>query len=142
MWRPKRRAPAAHFADGGLSYITNETFVLQNRDNPQLGIQGDRGYEHFDAGGLQGSRRSHASEAGRGGGHRPDSRRSEVGNALATEVTRDREPLLTRLSSKRQRWPWKDRYRVGSTDMRSVLQQQMALYSSRSGLLRIRRTST
>jgi outer membrane protein TolC len=31
----------------------------------------------------------------------------------------------------------KTRYRVGSTDMRSVLQQQMALYSSRSGLLRV-----
>ena len=29
------------------------------------------------------------------------------------------------------------RYRIGSNDMRSVLQQQQALYSSRSALLRV-----
>src|SRR6185312_12501522 len=64
----------------------------------------------------------------------------EVEGALATEATlRDREPLLLDAIRRNDNALAleRTRYRIGSNDMRSVLQQQMALYSSRSALLRV-----
>jgi NodT family efflux transporter outer membrane factor (OMF) lipoprotein len=127
----------------GLSYITSETFVLQNRDNPQLGVGATLFATIFDAGGLQGqadARHAEQKQAAAVWAQTGLKAFGEVENALATEVTlHDREPLLSAAVQQNDNALAleKTRYRVGSTDMRSVLQQQMALYSSRSGLLRI-----
>jgi len=127
----------------GLSSITSETFVLQNRDNPQLGVGATLFATIFDAGGLQAqadARRAEQKQAAAVWAQTGLKAFDEVENALATEVTlRDREPLVSAAVQQNDNALAleKTRYRVGSTDMRSVLQQQMALYSSRSGLLRV-----
>jgi len=127
----------------GLSSITSETFVLQNRDNPQLGVGATLFATIFDAGGLQAqadARKAEQRQAAAVWAQTGLKAFGEVENALATEVTlRDREPLVTAAVQQNDNALGleKTRYRVGSTDMRSVLQQQMALYSSRSGLLRV-----
>jgi outer membrane protein TolC len=97
----------------------------------------------FDAGGLQAqadARKAQQKQAAAMWAQTGLKAFGEVENALATEVTlRDREPLLSEAVHQNDNALAleKTRYRVGSTDMRSVLQQQMALYSSRSGLLRV-----
>ena len=127
----------------GLSSITSETFVLQNRDNPQLGVGATLFATIFDAGGLQAqadARKAEQRQAAAVWAQTGLKAFGEVENALATEVTlRDREPLVTAAVQQNDNALGleKTRYRIGSTDMRSVLQQQMALYSSRSGLLRV-----
>jgi outer membrane protein TolC len=127
----------------GLSSITSETFVLQNRDNPQLGVGATLFATLFDAGGLEAqadARRAQQKEAAAVWAQTGLKAFGEVEGALASEATlRDREPLL--IAAVRQNDDAlaleKTRYRVGSNDMRSVLQQQLALYSSRSALLRV-----
>ena len=127
----------------GLTSITSETFVLQNRDNPQLGVGATLFATLFDAGGLKAqadARRAQQKQAAAVWAQTGLKAFGEVEGALATEATlRDREPLL--LAAVRQNDDAlgleRTRYRVGSNDMRSVLQQQMALYSSRSALLRV-----
>lgn len=97
----------------------------------------------FDAGGLEAqadARRAEQKQAAAVWAQTGLKAFGEVEDALATEATlRDREPLLT--AAVRQNDDAltleRTRYRVGSNDMRSVLQQQMALYSSRSALLRV-----
>lgn len=127
----------------GLSSITSETFVLQNRDNPQVGVGATLFATLFDAGGLEAqadARRAEQKQAAVVWAQTGLKAFGEVEGALATEATlRDREPLL--VAAVRQNDDAlkleTTRYRVGSNDMRSVLQQQMALYSSRSALLRV-----
>jgi len=127
----------------GLSWITSETFVLQDRDNPQLGVGATLFATIFDAGGLQAqadARRAEQRQAAAVWAQTGLKAFGEVENALATEVTLlDREPLLSAAVKQNDNALALEttRYRVGSADMRSVLQQQMALYSSRSGLLRV-----
>jgi NodT family efflux transporter outer membrane factor (OMF) lipoprotein len=126
-----------------LTSITSDTFVLQNRDNPQLGLGATLFASIFDAGGLQAqadARKAQQKQAAAMWAQTGLKAFGEVENALATEVTlRDREPLLSEAVHQNDNALAleKTRYRVGSTDMRSVLQQQMAVYSSRSGLLRV-----
>lgn len=127
----------------GLTSITSETFVLQNRDNPQVGVGATLFATLFDAGGLQAqadARRAEQKQAAAVWAQTGLKAFGEVEEALSTEATlRDREPLL--LAAVKQNDDAlaleKTRYRIGSNDMRSVLQQQMALYSSRSALLRV-----
>ena len=127
----------------GLSSITSETFVLQNRDNPQIGVGATLFATLFDSGGLEAqadARRAEQKQAAAVWAQTGLKAFGEVEGALATEVTlRDREPLLLAAVQRNDDALGleKTRYRIGSSDMRSVLQQQMALYSSRSALLRV-----
>ena len=127
----------------GLSSITSETFVLQNRDNPQLGVGATLFATIFDAGGLEAqadARRAEQKQAAAVWAQTGLKAFGEVEGALATEATlRDREPLLLAAVNRNDSALAleRTRYRVGSNDMRSVLQQQMALYSSRSALLHV-----
>lgn len=127
----------------GLSSITSETFVLQNRDNPQLGVGATLFATLFDAGGLRAqadARRAEQKEAAAVWAQTGLKAFSEVEGALAAEATlRDREPLLVTAVRRNDDALALEttRYRIGSNDMRSVLQQQMALYSSRSALLNV-----
>jgi NodT family efflux transporter outer membrane factor (OMF) lipoprotein len=127
----------------GLSSITSDTFVLKNRDNPQLGVGATLFATVFDAGALEAqadARRAEQQQAAALWAQTGLKAFGEVEGALATEATlRDREPLLLAAVHKNDAALALEntRYRVGSSDMRSVLQQQMALYSSRSALLHV-----
>jgi outer membrane protein, multidrug efflux system len=127
----------------GLSSITSDTFVLQNRDNPQIGVGATLFATIFDAGALEAqadARRAEQQQAAALWAQTGLKAFGEVEGALATEATlRDREPLLLAAVHKNDAALALEntRYRVGSSDMRSVLQQQMALYSSRSALLQV-----
>jgi NodT family efflux transporter outer membrane factor (OMF) lipoprotein len=127
----------------GLSSITSETFVLQDRNNPQLGVGATLSAMLFDAGGLDAqadARRAEQKQAAALWAQTGLKAFGEVEGALANEATlRDREPLLIDAVHKNDDALAleKTRYRIGSSDMRNVLQQQMALYTSRSALLRV-----
>ena len=124
----------------GLSSITSETFVLQNRDNPQLGVGATLFATLFDFGRLEAqadARRADQKQAAAIWAQTGLKAFGEVEGALSAEATLlDREPLL--VAAVRQNNDAltleTTRYRIGSNDMRSVLQQQLALYSSRSAL--------
>jgi len=126
-----------------LTSVSSETFVLQNRDNPQLGVGASLFATLFDGGTLQAqadARRAEQKQAAALWAQTGLKAFGEVESALATEVTlREREPLL--LASVHQNdvalGLETTRYRIGNTDMRTVLAQQMALYSSRSALLSV-----
>ncbi len=65
---------------------------------------------------------------------------AEVETALSQEATlREREPILSEQVALAARALDLERvrYRVGSSDMRPVLQQQMATYAARTALLRV-----
>ena len=64
----------------------------------------------------------------------------EVENALSTEFTLDgRVPLLRQAIAENERALElaNERYRIGSGDLRAVQERQIALYSSRTALLRV-----
>lgn len=64
----------------------------------------------------------------------------EVENALAAELAaRDRERILTQALADNQRALEivQTKYRVGSTDMRSVTQRQLAVNASQSALIQM-----
>lgn len=66
---------------------------------------------------------------------------NEVESALSSEFTaREREAILERAITQNQRALTLEetRYRVGSSDMRAVTQQSLALYASQMSLLRVR----
>jgi len=68
----------------------------------------------------------------------------EVENALATEFTlKDRQTILTRAVTDNERALElaNIQYRVGSVDLRSVSQQQLALFAARSSLIRVQSES-
>jgi outer membrane protein, multidrug efflux system len=127
----------------GLSSITSDTFVLQNRDNPQVGVGATLFATLFDAGGLAAqadARRAEQKQAAVAWAQTGLKAFGEVEGALATETAlRDRESLLLAAVQRNDNALSMEtvRYRVGSSDMRNVLQQQMSLYSSRSALLRV-----
>ena len=126
-----------------LTDISSETFVLKNRDNPQVGVGASLFAVLFDANNLEAqadARKAELKQAAAAWAGVGLKAFGEVEQALATEVAlREREPLL--LAAVHQNDVGltleKTRYRVGSTDMRTVQQQQMALYSSRSNLLHV-----
>jgi NodT family efflux transporter outer membrane factor (OMF) lipoprotein len=127
----------------GLTSITSETFVLQNRDNPTLGVGANLFAVLFDGGALQAqadARRAEQKQAAALWAQTGLKAFGEVEDALANEATlRDREPLLLAAIKQNDDALGLEttRFRIGNTDMRSVLTQQMALYSSRSALLRV-----
>jgi outer membrane protein, multidrug efflux system len=127
----------------GLTWITSETFVLQDRHNPQVGVGASLFATLFDAGGLQAqadARKAQQKQAEIVWAQTGLKAFGEVEGALSTEATlRDREPLLAAAVHQNDRALVLEttRFRIGSTDMRTVLQQQMVLYSSRSALLRV-----
>ena len=127
----------------GLTSITSETFVLQNRDNPQIGVGASLFATIFDAGALEAQadvRRAQQKQAAAMWAQAGLKAFGEVEGALANEVVlRDRESLLVVAVQKNDNALVLEntRYRIGNVDLRSVLQQQMAVYASRSALLRV-----
>lgn len=127
----------------GISSISSEVFVLKDRNNPLVGIGANLTAPLFHGGALEAQvelRKAEQKQAAATWAQIGLRAFGEVEGALASEATlRDREPLLiaaieqyvTAVSLE------KTRFRVGNSDLRTVLQQEMTLYSARSALLRV-----
>jgi outer membrane protein, multidrug efflux system len=127
----------------GLSHITSDLFVLDRRDDIVKSVGGTVFLPIFDGGYLTAqveARTAQQHQAVALWAQTGLKAFSEVETALAREASlRDREPILTAQLELSQRALELEqvRYRVGSTDMRPVLQQQMATYGVRTALLRV-----
>ena len=128
---------------GGLSHISSDLFVLDKRDDIVKSIGGTVYLPIFDGGYLTAqveARTAQQHQAVAQWAQTGLKAFSEVESALAREASlQEREPILaTQLElSQRALELEQVRYRVGSADMRSVLQQQMATYGVRTALLRV-----
>ena len=136
------RLPRISLSASG-SYLDSDILVLQERDNPVWGLGLGLVLPIYAGGALaaqvelrtaeqQAAVAQYASSGLKAFG--------EVENALAGEAAAtDRVAILESQVLDRSRALELEqvRYRVGSTDLRSVTQQQLALYGSRSALLRM-----
>ena len=136
------RLPRISLSASG-SYLDSDILVLQERDNPVWGLGLGLVLPIYAGGALaaqvelrtaeqKASVAQYASIGLKAFG--------EVENALAGEAAAtDRVAILESQVLDRSRAFELEqvRYRVGSTDLRSVTQQQLALYGSRSALLRM-----
>jgi NodT family efflux transporter outer membrane factor (OMF) lipoprotein len=124
--------------------ISSELFVLKSRDNPVWSAGASLTQPLFAGGALRqqvrirtAEQKQAIAEYGQVGARAF----GEVESALAAEfAAKRRETVLTRAATENQRATElaQVRYRVGSGDLRGVQQQQLAVYASRSALLRVR----
>lgn len=127
----------------GLSSITSEMFVLKDRDNPNASAGAGLLVPLFRGGALQAqveARTAEQKQAVAAWAQTALKAFSEVETALAEEATlRQREPILdAQVRQARQVLEIENaRYRIGSRDQRTVTQQELALFSARSTLLRV-----
>jgi outer membrane protein TolC len=127
----------------GLSHITSDLFVLEKRDDIVKGVGLNVFLPIFRGGALvaQVEARTAEQRAALALWAKTGLQAfSEVESALASEATlAEREPILTERVALGQRALELEqvRYRVGSSDLRPVLQQQLALYGTQSALLRV-----
>ena len=136
------RLPAISLS-AGLSHITSDLFVLNNRDDIVQSVGATVFLPIFDGGYLKAqveARTAQQHQAVALWAQTGLKAFAEVESALAREVSlKEREPILVMQLELSQRALELEqvRYRVGSSDMRPVLQQQMAMYSVRTALLRV-----
>lgn len=126
-----------------VNTISSEVFVLKDRDNPVWSAGAGMVAPLFLGGQLQSQveirtaeQKQAVAEYGRIGARAF----GEVENALAAGFTLDqREAILKQAVADNQRAVELAtvRYRVGSGDLRAVQQQSLALYASRTALLRV-----
>lgn len=126
-----------------VNTISSEVFVLQDRDNPVWSAGAGLAAPLFLGGQLQSQveirtaeQKQAVAEYGRIGARAF----GEVENALAAGFTLEqREAILKQAVADNTRALElaNVRYRVGSGDLRAVQQQSMALYASRTALLRV-----
>jgi NodT family efflux transporter outer membrane factor (OMF) lipoprotein len=136
------RLPQISLSASGTS-VSSDLFVLKNHDNPVWGVGAKLLAPIFTGGALQEQVEIRTSEQkiavadyGRIGARAF----GEVENALSAEFTLDaRSVLLHQAVAENERALElvNVRYRVGSTDLRAVQQQQLAVYASRTSLLRV-----
>jgi multidrug efflux system outer membrane protein len=126
----------------GVSSISSDLFVLNDRDNPIWNLGASLLAPLYKGGALKTQveirtvEQKQAIAAYAGVGLRAF---GEVENALSAELAaRDRERILTRTLSDSQRALEivQSQFQVGSTDLRFVTQRQLALNSTQSGLVR------
>jgi NodT family efflux transporter outer membrane factor (OMF) lipoprotein len=123
--------------------ISSDLFVLKNRDNPVWSAGASLMLPVFTGGALKqqvkirtAEQKQAIAEYGQVGARAF----SEVENALSAEfAAKRREDVLTRAVGENQHALDLSnvRYRVGSGDLRGVQQQQLALYASRTALVRV-----
>jgi len=137
------RLPRISLNAGG-SYIDSDTFVLQDRDNPVWSVGLGLVMPLYAGGALKSQvelrtlEQKEAVAAYASVGLRAF---GEVEGALAGErAAHERiEILEARVRDNQRALELENiRYRVGSTDLRSVSQQQILLYGSQASLLRVR----
>src|SRR5512134_362864 len=127
----------------GINSLSSDVVVLKERDNPVWGIGGKLTAPIFLGYALEGQvevrtaeQKAAVAEYGRIGSRAF----GEVESALSAEsAARDRQTILSRGVADNQRAVelTEVRFRVGSGDLRAVTQQQVALYATRSALLRV-----
>ena len=127
----------------GISTISSDVLVLQDRDNPAWGLGINLLAPIYQGGALRAqveirtTEQKQAVAAYASAGQRAF---GEVENALAAEFAlRDREAILTEnvRDNERALDLTKTQFRVGSTDLRAVEQRQLTLYSARTALLNV-----
>ncbi len=127
----------------GLSHISSDLFVLEQRDDIVKSVGGTVFLPVFDNGVLTAqveARTAQQHQAVAQWAQTGLNAFAEVETALSQEATlREREPILSEQVALATRALDLERvrYRVGSSDMRPVLQQQMATYAARTALLRV-----
>ena len=127
----------------GLATITSDLFVLQDRDNPSLSGGAMASLPIFTGGVLEGQVELRTAEQKRAVAEYAATGLNafnEVETALANELSlTDRQALLEQLVAQNLRALELSeiRYRVGSADLRAVLNDQLRVYSSRTQLVRV-----
>jgi multidrug efflux system outer membrane protein len=125
------------------SYLDSDILVLQDRDNPLWGLGLGLVMPIYAGGALAAQAELRTAEQQAAVAQYASTGLiafGEVENALAGEAAAaDRVAILESQVNDRNRVLELEqvRYRVGSTDLRSVTQQQLALFASRSSLLRM-----
>lgn len=128
---------------GSVSDLTSELFVLQDRDNPVWSIGGSLFAPLFAGGTLRAQVEIRTAEQKQAVAQYVQTARvafGDVENALSSELAlQEREAILAAAVSDAERALRlaEIRYRVGSGDLRSVEQQQLAYHTSRMNLLRV-----
>jgi NodT family efflux transporter outer membrane factor (OMF) lipoprotein len=141
------QAKVAHLPNislaAGLLWIKQTLFVLSTRDNPSGSVNLTGAMPLFDGGALEGQVEARTAEQQRAIADYAGialKAFNEVESALAAEAAlRDRVPLLERIvfESGRSLELSGVQYRVGVIDLRTVLNDELRLYSARSQLLRL-----
>jgi len=127
-----------------LGYLSSDVFVLQNINNPVWGFAAIFNVPLFRGGALEAQIEVRTAEQKQAIAEysRTGIRAfSDVENALSGELaSREREAILAKTVADNERALdlVMTRYRLGTTDLRAVLQQQLVLFAARSTLLRVR----
>jgi NodT family efflux transporter outer membrane factor (OMF) lipoprotein len=127
----------------GVSWISSDVLVLQDRSNPGFGFGANLFAPLYQGGALQAQVEIRDAEQKQAmAEYARIAQRSfgEVENALGAEFAlRDREVLLERtiVDNQRALELAQIQYRVGSVDLRAVEQRQLALLQVRTTLLRV-----
>lgn len=127
----------------GVSTISSDLFVLQDRDNPIWNVGANLLVPIFRGGALKTQveiRTAEQREAVAAYASVGLRAFGEVENALAAEIAaREREQILaqTLSDSRRALEIVQTQYRVGSTDLRFVTQRQLALSATESAMVRV-----
>lgn len=128
---------------GSASDITSDLFLLQDRDNPVWSAGGQILAPLFTGGALKAQVEIRTAEQKQAIAQYVQTALDAFGdveNALSSELAlRQRESILTAAvtDAARALELAETRYRVGSGDLRSVQQQQVAYLSSKMNLLRV-----
>jgi outer membrane protein TolC len=127
----------------GVSSVSSDLFVLKDHNNPVWSAGANLLAPLYQGGALRAQVEIRTSEQKQAlaeyaqAGLRAF---GEVENALATEFTlKDRQTILMNAVTDNERALElaNVQYRVGSVDLRSVSQQQLALFAARSALIRV-----
>jgi multidrug efflux system outer membrane protein len=127
----------------GVSTISSDLFVLQDRDNPVWNLGANLVAPIFKGGALKTQveiRTAEQKQAIAGFASVGLRAFGEVESALAAEIAaRDRERILAQTVSDNQRALQivQTQFKVGSTDLRFVTQRQLALNATQSALIRM-----
>lgn len=136
------RLPAISLT-AGLNRISSDTFLLRDRDNPAWSAGARLMAPLFHGGTLQAQadiRTAEQKEAIAAYARTGLQAFGEVESALASEFAlHERQAILERsvMDNQRALELEQARYRVGSRDLRSVIQQQLAFDAARATLLRV-----
>jgi NodT family efflux transporter outer membrane factor (OMF) lipoprotein len=134
--------PRISLTAGGSS-ISSDVLVLQNRDNPAWGFGANLFAPLYQGGALRAQVELRTAEQRQAvAAYASTGQRAfgDVENALAAEnALRDRAAILDVLVRDNQRALElaREQYRIGTVDLRSVNQRQLALYNARTTRLRV-----
>ncbi len=126
---------------GGVSHISSEIFVLEDRPNPVWSIGGNVVAPLFSGGALKGQVELRTAEQKQALAQYQQTALKAFGdveNAMSSELAlHDREAILADAVADAQRALElaQTRYRVGSGDLRAVQQQELAYFNSKMSLL-------